>query len=260
LCLVGSFMDITEEKALQDQLIRSERLAATGQLAASIAHEINSPLQGIITTINVIEKGYGNDENLSEHLALLNDGFTGIRDTVKKLLDLNRPGKETKQNTNVNRVIEDTVSLLKSHLKKNKVEIILSLSPEVPDMAASPQRLGQVFLNLINNSVEAMVHDVKSGDSPKVREKTGGEISIYSSVSKDTIVIRVTDTGPGISKGDLENVFDPFYSRKKKMGMGMGLSVCNNIIEEHGGSITVENSPEGGAAFTISLLVKRTKK
>jgi len=260
LCLVGSFMDITEEKILQDQLIRSERLVASGQIAASIAHEINSPLQGIISVINTIERKYGRDEWLIENVGLVKDGFVSIRDTVNKLLDLNRPGKEVTQYMNVNSVIEDTVSLLKNHLGKNKVEVTLSLSPEVPDMTASPQQLGQVFLNLINNLLEAMVRDVESGDSPKVREKTGGEISIYSSVSKETIVVRVTDTGPGISREDLKHVFDPFYSRKKKMGMGIGLSICHSIIEDHGGSIMAETSPKGGVVFTISLPVKRTKK
>lgn len=146
--IFGSFKDVTKEKILQNQLIRSERLVASGKLAASIAHEINSPLQGITALINTMERTCKKDEVLSGNLDLLKGGFESIRDTVKKLLDLNRPGIETE---------------------------------------------------------------------------------------------------------DVERIFDPFYSRKKKMGMGIGLSICHEIIEEHNGFITAENSPEGGAVFTIRL-------
>ena len=173
---------------------------------------------------------------------MIKDGFASIRDIVKGLLDLNRPGKEKKQPINVNSVIEDTVLLLRSHLKKNRVKSNLSLSSKVPVITASPQQLGQVFLNLINNSVEAM-----AGIS------NGREIIIKSNLSGKNIVIKVADTGPGIPKRAMKNIFDPFYTRRKKMGIGIGLSICHGIMEDHNGSIAVKNSPDGGAVFTITL-------
>ena len=252
-CVVSSFMDVTREKMLQDELIRAERLAASGGLAASIAHEINSPLQAITSIISSIERKYKQDEGLFENLELIKGGFTRIRDIVKRLLDLNRPGKEKKQPININNVIEDTVLLLRGHLKKNKVNVNLSLSSKVPVIIASPQQLGQIFLNLINNSVEAMAGISESKDNGKTGETFDREIAVTSNLRKDNIIIKVSDTGPGIPKKDMKYIFDPFYTRKKKMGMGIGLSICHGIMEDHKGSIEVGNSPEEGAVFTITL-------
>ena len=242
VCVVSSFIDVTNERMLQNELIRSERLAASGGLAASIAHEINSPLQGITSIISSIERTHKQDEGLAENLNLIKGGFTSIRDIVKRLLDLNRPGKEKKQPMSVNSVIEDTVSLLKGHLKKNGVKVTSSLSSKVPMIVASPQELGQVVLNLINNSVEAM-----AGVS------NGKEIMLKSNLRGKNVVIKVADTGPGVPKEAMKKIFDPFYTRKKKMGMGIGLSICYGIMEDHNGSIAARNAPDGGAVFTITL-------
>jgi PAS domain S-box-containing protein len=117
-CFLAVARDITETKLLQNQLLRSERLAATGQLAASIAHEINSPLQGITALLSVIRMRHEKDEDLLNKLDLIKSAFVSIRNTVRNLIDLNRPGKEKKQPMDVNQVIENTVALMNSHLKK----------------------------------------------------------------------------------------------------------------------------------------------
>jgi PAS domain S-box-containing protein len=250
------FRDITATKQLQYRLIRSERLSATGRLAATIAHEINSPLQGITSLLYSIKRAHNHDDELLEELNLLKSAFISIRDTVKKLLDLNRPGKEDKQSINLNGIIENTVGLLKSYLKKNNVKTMLNLSSRIPNITASPQQLGQVFMNLISNAVEAMDGISKPKDGLKTRETTGAKVTINSDLKEDTVVIEVADTGPGISKEDVEHIFDPFYTRKKDMGMGIGLSLCHGIIEDHHGTIAAKNAPEGGAVFTITLPIK----
>ena len=250
------YKDITVTKQLQHQLFRSERLSATGQLAATIAHEINSPLQGIISILNLVVRTHKQDEKLLEHLNLVQRGFITIRDTVKKLLDLNRPRKEDIQSININGIIEDTVRLLESFFKKSDVKIILNLSGEIPNMNGSPQQLTHVFMNLINNAVEAMEGVSKAKSGWKTREGTGGRVTLTSSLQKGDIIIEVADTGPGIEEEDIAYIFDPFYTRKKEMGMGIGLSLCHGIIEDHNGSITARNSPGGGAVFTISLPTK----
>ncbi|MCP4577544.1 MAG: PAS domain S-box protein [Deltaproteobacteria bacterium] len=250
------YKDITSTKQLQHQLIRSERLSATGQLAATVAHEINSPLQGITSLLNLIERTHGQDESLLKKLNLVQKGFLSIRDTVKQLLDLNRPGKNDKQPMNINRVIEDTVGLLGSYLKKNHVEIILDLSTTIPNITASPQQLGQVFINLISNAVEAIAGTSKSKNDCNTQKAIHGKITVNSHVGKNKLIIRVIDTGPGISEDDMVHIFDPFFTRKKEMGMGIGLSFCYGIIKDHNGSIGAENSPEGGAVFTITLPIK----
>ena len=239
--------------AIHDQNIRSERLAATGQLAASIAHEINSPLQAVTVMLGMLKNKYMGDKKLIENLNLLTGAFCSIRDTVKNLLDLNRPGKERLQRINVNSIIKKTVALVESQLKKNKVEINLDLSGRVPDILASPQQLNHIFLNLINNAIEAISGESKPKDGWINRTSSDRGINIKTNLRKGNVVIKVSDTGPGISKKDLNHIFDPFYTRKKKMGMGVGLSICHGFIEDYGGTIIAENSPDGGAVFTITL-------
>jgi two-component system, cell cycle sensor histidine kinase and response regulator CckA len=245
--------DITQTKLMQDQLIRTERLAATGQLAASIAHEINSPLQAVTVMLGTLKKKYSGDSMLSGQLTLLKGAFGSIRDTVKNLLDLNRPGKELKQPTNVNDILENIVDLVRSHLKKNRIKVNLKLSTAMPDINASPMQLNQCFLNLINNAVEAMTGTASAHDGTMAELAAGGEITIRTNLEKGKVIVQITDTGPGIPEGDLQYIFDPFFTRKKKMGMGVGLSICCGIAEDHGGTITAENSPNGGVVMTVAL-------
>lgn len=251
-CFLCVARDITKTKMLHSQLIRSERLAATGQLAASIAHEINSPLQGISSLLNVTRAKCKHDPDLLRKLDLIKNAFSSIRDTVRNLIDLNRPGKEKKQPMDVNQVIENTVALVRSHMQKNLVKTRLNLTAKASTLKASPQQMGQVLMNLINNAVEA-ISSTPEYQKLKQTLEPAGEISIETFNQNDDIVIMVRDTGPGISEKDLNQIFDPFFTRKKTMGMGVGLSICHGIIADHKGFITADNAPEGGAVFTIAL-------
>ncbi|MBW2486309.1 MAG: PAS domain S-box protein [Deltaproteobacteria bacterium] len=255
-CYLCVARDITQTKMLQNQLIRSERLAATGQLAASIAHEINSPLQGITALINVIRNEHKNDKNLLEQLDLVKSAFESIRDTVRNLIDLNRPGKEKKQPVNVNQVIENTATLVRSYLTKNRVKINLNMAAKHAMLTASPQQLGQVLMNLINNAVESITGAPEFQKKLEENPAYNGDIFIETFNQNKELVIKVKDSGPGITKVDLERIFDPFFTRKKTMGMGVGLSICHGIIEDHKGYITAENDKDGGAVFTITLPLK----
>jgi PAS domain S-box-containing protein len=252
-CFLCVARDITETKFLHNQLLRSERLAATGQLAASIAHEINSPLQGITALLSVIRMKYKQDKELLSQLDLIKNAFFSIRNNVSNLIDLNRPGKEEKQPMNINQVIENTVALTRSHLKKNMVSIKLNLAAKTSKINASPQQIGQVIMNLVNNAVESIIN------APDFKEKLtqstpiGGEISIDTHNRNEEIIITVKDNGPGISENDLAKIFDPFFTRKKTLGMGIGLSICYGVIKDHKGVIYANNAPEGGAVFTIRL-------
>ena len=239
------YKDISEGKSMQDRLIRSERLAATGQLAASVAHEINSPLQAITILLDTLKNKYAGDNELRENFELLEEIYKSITNTVANLLDLNRPGKEQKQNTDVNDIITRTLALLRTYLLKTKININLELSPKIPPILVSPQQLNHVFLNLINNAIEAIVNESSPDKS--------NEISIISTLRDGNIVIKVSDNGPGLSDKDFHRIFDPFYTTKKQMGLGVGLSVCHDIIEDHGGIIRAENAPKGGAVFTINF-------
>jgi len=255
-CFLCVARDITRTKMLQNQLIRSERLAATGQLAASIAHEINSPLQGITALLNVIQTKHGKNKALLAKLDLVKSAFESIRDTVRNLIDLNRPGKEKKQPIDINQVIENTSNLVRSYLIKSRIKINLNLAAKNASLTASPQQLGQVLMNLINNAVESITGAPEFQQKLKETPTHSGEIFIDTFNQNNEVVIKVKDSGPGIAKKDLEHIFDPFFTRKKTMGMGVGLSICHGIIEEHKGYIVAENAKEGGAIFTIRLPLK----
>jgi len=257
-CCLCVARDITQTKALHEQLIRSERLAATGQLAASIAHEINSPLQGITALLNVLRSSYGGDDYLLRKLDLVKSAFNSIRDTVKNLIDLNRPGKEKQQLTDVNQVVENTVSLVKSLLKKNMIAVHLDLAADRSTFLASPQQIGQVLMNLINNAVEAITSTPGYFEGVHSAQQKGGTIVIKTCNRDREFVMEVRDSGPGIPEADLNRIFDPFFTSKKPMGMGVGLAICNGIVEDHQGTITAANALGGGAVFTIVLPLRHS--
>jgi len=208
-----------------------------------------------VLMLDMMEIKYKGDEKILDNndFNMLTGAVGNIRDTVQNLLDLNRPGKDEKQPANVNEIIEKTFKLTRSHLKKNKVKVNLELTSNVPIITASPQQLSQVFLNLINNSIEAMSGESGLRSGREKRASIGGEIFVKTDLEKGDIVIEVSDTGPGILEEDLAHIFDPFYTKKKKMGMGVDLSICHGIVEDHDGTITAKNLPEGGAVFTIKL-------
>lgn len=255
-CFLCVARDITKTKMLHNQLIRSERLAATGQLAASIAHEINSPLQGITALLNVIQTEHKKEAKLLEKLDLVKSAFERIRDTVRNLIDLNRPGKEKKQVMDINQIIENTSALVRSYLTKSRVKIKMNLNAKQSRLTASPQQMGQVFMNLINNAVESIIGSPEFQEKLKKTPTHSGEICIDTYNRNNELVIKVKDSGPGIGQKDLEHIFDPFFTRKKTMGMGVGLSICHGIIEDHKGYIIAENDKDGGAVFTITLPLK----
>jgi signal transduction histidine kinase len=153
----------------------------------------------------------------------------------------------------VNQVVENTVSLVKSLLKKHMITAGLSLEAERSTFLASPQQIGQVLMNLINNAVEAINSVPGYFEGAHSAEQRGGTISIRTFNRDEEFLIEVRDTGPGIPESDLNRVFDPFFTSKKPMGMGVGLSICLGIVEDHQGKITAANAPGGGAAFTIAL-------
>jgi PAS domain S-box-containing protein len=252
-CFLCVARDITQTRLLHHQLIRSERLAATGQLAASIAHEINSPLQGISALLNVMRSKYEDDDYLTRKIDLVKSAFNSIRDTVRNLIDLNRPGKEKKQLTDVNQVVENTLALVRSLLKKNIISADLELAATNPMLTASPQQLGQVLMNLINNSVDAITGAPGYFEKAHLSAGAGGWIGIRTANRNGELVIELRDNGPGIPEADLDRIFDPFFTSKKPMGMGVGLSICHGIIEDHQGRITAATAKEGGAVFTITL-------
>jgi PAS domain S-box-containing protein len=255
--LCGMLTDITKSKLMQEHLIQSERLAATGRLAASIANELGAPLESSAQLINSIKSAHKNDREMSMKLDELMKDFHRIRTTLKNLINLDSHGKEEKIPTQINRIIESTVSLFNTMIQENDIKITLELSKKLPVIAASPQQLQQVFMHLIRNSIEAIATEQDLQRQKPNGEVCNKEISIRTSFSKGIINVKVTDNGPGIASEDIDHVFDPFFTTKKHMEIGLGLSIAYRIVENHRGTIHVAKFPDkSGAIFTIQLPVE----
>nr|WP_256374285.1 ATP-binding protein [Desulforhopalus sp. IMCC35007] len=235
--------DITEQKELEAQLIRTERLAAVGQLAASIAHEINSPLAGISALLGLVQKKIYEDKETLENVELIHKAFQSITLTVQNLLNLCRPGLDTSQKININLIIKNTVALSRAHLKNKGIGTQIDLSPEVLAFECFPQEISQVLLNFINNSVEAMENCL---------ETTNKKIIIRTKSSAEKIIVEYRDTGPGIAEHDIDKIFDPFFTKKKNIGMGVGLSICHDIVVRNNGTIRAVAST-AGAHFIVEF-------
>lgn len=223
-----------ELRRTQRQLIQSENLATVGRLAATLAHEINNPL-GIIKNYLTLLSREG--KHNPETIEVVKEEVDRIGKIVRQLLDLSRPISESKSPTDTNRLIRETSSILKEQLLQDEISLEEDLSP-ISLVKASPGQLKQVFLNLITNAKEAMPQ--------------GGRLKISTRMENNFVEVTFSDTGKGIKEKDMEALFQPFYTTKKN-GMGLGLSICQEIIRNHGGEILVKGGKEGGAMFTIRL-------
>jgi len=233
-------------KQRQDQLVRSEKMAALGQLSAGIAHEIRTPLTSIKIFIQSLEKEIDLDENRSEDFRIIKKEIDRINENVTRFLNFARPEEPQFQQVNVNALLAYTLNLLVAKIRSSGISSDASFTEDLPPVEGDPKQLSQVFLNLVLNAVEAM---------PK-----GGTLSIDSSlkmnpdIQKEVIQIVFQDTGCGISEKDRPYLFDPFFTTKEK-GTGLGLSIVYSIVQRHNGWIEVESELGKGSSFVVSLPV-----
>jgi two-component system NtrC family sensor kinase len=242
--LMASSLDSREQEIArlnEQRMMRSEKLASIGRLAAGIAHEINNPLTSVLTfSCLLLKKG---DESLKEKLEIIVKETTRCREIVKGLLCFARQNEPRKTRCNLNTVIENALSLAGNQLKVRESHATVRKDlGEIPELHLDPNQMTEVFVNLIINAIDAL--------------PAGGELSIATGVSQDgkSVDIRVADTGLGISKEDLEKVFEPFFTTKEPgKGTGLGLAVAYGIIDGHNGSINVESEAGKGTTFVIKL-------
>ncbi|MEJ2757584.1 MAG: ATP-binding protein, partial [Anaerolineales bacterium] len=234
------------EKSTRQQLIRADKLAGMGRMVASVAHELNNPLQTIKNCLFLIEQSTKEDPD-SDLLVLALSEVERLSSIVNRLQDVYRPAaKQHFQPSSLAPILEELELLLETHLRRNKVTLKMSHLPKDPIFVqALPDQLKQVFLNLSLNAIEAM-------------QPNGGELSIQVSTDKkeNSVGISFSDTGHGIPEEDLKVIFDPFYTTKTT-GMGLGLSICYDIVQNHNGFIEVKNNPDKGVKFTVWLPITK---
>jgi two-component system NtrC family sensor kinase len=227
----------------QKQIVESEKLASLGRLASGIAHEINNPLTGILTYSSLLLEDLG-DTDYEEDLRIIVNETMRCRKIVKGILDFARETKLEKQHMSLNKIIEDTLSILEKHFNFQNVVMVRSLSPSMPDVNMDINQMKSVINNLAVNAADAM--------------PSGGkiEISTFYNKEKGSVVMEFSDSGVGISPENLGKIFDPFFTTKETgKGTGLGLAVTFGIIERHNGTISVKSEPGRGTTFTIELPV-----
>ncbi|MBN1261136.1 MAG: PAS domain S-box protein [Anaerolineae bacterium] len=238
--------DITERKQAQIALMQSEKLALTGRLAATLAHEINNPLQSVIGFMSLAWELLEEDadpEMTNQYLQIAIEEVKRAASIVTQMRDLNRKtAPSERQPEDVNALVERTLTLCQRKLEKQEVALTWQPSGELPTVPMSRDRIQQVFLNLMFNALDAM--------------PDGGTLHISTAPTSapQGVWIRFTDTGTGIPAGEIPHLFEPFHTTKET-GVGLGLYVSQTIIGEHKGEITVESVEGKGATFTVWLPV-----
>ncbi len=231
-----------EKRRLEGQLRHSDRLATIGQLAAGLAHELNEPLGNILGFAQLAGKAENLATAVRRDLEKISSASLYAREVIRKLMLFARRMPSVRGEVDLNRVIEDGLGLLQARCAQSGIEIVRRLDPAIPKIFADPAQMTQVLVNIAVNAVQAM--------------PGGGILSVETTAAQESVHLSIGDTGTGMSKEVLSQIFMPFFTTKDiNEGTGLGLSVAHGIVTSHGGSIEVTSAPGKGTRFTIRLPV-----
>jgi PAS domain S-box-containing protein len=243
-----NMMDITKTKELEHLLIIQDKMASLGRVAAGIAHEIRNPLSGINIYLNTIRKLHhqeGSEEKVDQILKHLQSASNKIESVIRRVMDFAKPSEPQLTLIDINEPITDALNLTAVTMGKSGIKIEKCLTPDLQRLYADKHLIEELVLNLLNNAAEAM--------------KTmgaGKKIVVASFAEADHIVIRVSDSGPGVPLEISDKILDPYFTTNQE-GTGIGLSLCHRIITDHGGSLTVSDSEFGGAEFQVKIPIRK---
>ncbi len=233
-----------ELQETQQQYLHAEKLSAIGRLSASIAHEFNNPLQGIMAVLKGLRKRAILEDEDRELLEAAIDESSRMKKLILSLQEFNRPSSCHKVLMDMQTSIDSLLLLYKSEFKNKRIAVQQNYAKRLPQIMAIPDQIKQVFLNLLNNAADAC-------------QPSGGIITISTRQDNDRIAISIKDSGIGIQPEHVDLIFQPFYTTKPEVkGTGLGLSVCHGIVKNHQGEIRVESLPGQGATFTVLLPVQ----
>jgi PAS domain S-box-containing protein len=240
---MGAHRDITEQRILEQQLFRSQKMESIGTLAAGIAHEVGNPLTSISSLVQVIQRTTA-DEFAKEKLGLIKDQINRIARIIRDLVDFSRPSAYVIKPTDLNKVVREALNIVQYGKKVKDIAFTLELSDDLPSLPVVPDQLAQVFINILMNAVDSL-------------DGRPGSIWIQSRANEDHAEVLVKDTGKGIDPEDREKIFEPFFTTKAVgQGTGLGLWVSYGIVESFGGDIEVESELGKGSTFKIKLPIK----
>ncbi|MDO9463952.1 MAG: ATP-binding protein [bacterium] len=230
--------DYEQLQANKDDLIRSEKLAFTGRIAANIAHEIRNPLTNVAMAVQQLGKTIKQEGHIAKHMDIIKRNTERINYLITELLNCARPPKLNIQPCNIHKVLEDILESNKTKISSKNIKIIKRFTSDTFIIKIDKEQMQRAFLNIVINAIEAM---------PK-----RGKLTIITEFKGNLFEVKVQDTGKGIPEEDIIRIFDPFFSSKSG-GVGLGLTICYGIIVSHGGTIEVESKPKEGSIFMVSL-------
>jgi two-component system NtrC family sensor kinase len=229
-----------ENEKLQAKLLQSEKMAAVGQLAGGVAHEINNPMTVILGYAQLILKKINSEDQISKPLLAIEKEARRCKILIDNLLTFSRSSKLSKRFLSINGIIKEAVSLVEVQEKIMNVDFIANYGENLPETMLDSNQIQQLVINMCNNAVDAM--------------SEGGTIKIETARESNFIIITISDTGMGISEGNKKKLFEPFFTTKEVgKGTGLGLSICYEIVKKHNGEISVESEIGKGSMFIIRL-------
>jgi PAS domain S-box-containing protein len=234
------FDDVTQRERMEEQMSQTEKLTSLGLLAAGVAHEVNTPLAVISNYIQMLAKQMPEGDPRQSIIEKIVKQTFRASEIVNNLLNFSRTGPSALADVDVNRVVEETLSLVSHPLKTSQIQVVKHLADGLPAVRGSANKLQQVFLNLFLNARDAM--------------PTGGILEVRTGAHNGSVEIEVADTGNGIPRDHIHKIFDPFFTTKPGgRGTGLGLSVSYGIIKEHAGKIDVRSAPGRGTSFHVEF-------
>lgn len=233
------------QQASTQRSINSARLAAMGQMAAAISHELRNPLSGIKVTAEYLMRKLKNQPESIDAIVNIHNEVIFANNIITNILEHARIGLPKLEKISIKRIIEEAILTMAQQGSFNNIKIEKRIPGELPLLLLDSLQIRQVFMNLFINSAEAMLG--------------GGILTVKGRQKQNDVVIKVSDTGTGIEKTHLEKLFEPFFSTKVK-GIGLGLAIAKEIIENHEGAIEVESKPDRGTTFTITLPIPKLKR
>jgi two-component system sensor histidine kinase HydH len=237
--------DLAEVRRLQDEIRRKEKLAAIGDLAAGVAHEIRNPLSSIKGIASYYKEKFADGSEDKEMAGVMIEETDRLNRVISELLEFARPSKLNLKLSDLNELLKHSARFIQQEATTKNIQIHLNLTPDAVEAEVDPDRLTQCFLNLYLNALQAM--------------KNGGQLAIASATRVDgSVSIDIRDNGSGISTDDLSKIFDPYYTTKPK-GTGLGLAIVHKIIEAHHGQIKARSIIGQGSVFSIILPLKTEK-
>ena len=250
LGVVAILRDLTPVRQLEEQLRRSDRLAALGTLAAGLAHEIKNPLTSIMTFSRHVARRFDDERFRQRFQSVVPRELERINAIVDGLLRLARPARLVLAPVHLPPLIEQALELYAPQIEARRIGVRREWPVGIPPIPGDAEHLYQAILNLVANALDAME---EGGGTLTVRLRLApGEPTGFGGASRDRLVLEVMDTGSGIKPEETPDVFNPFFTTKSG-GTGLGLAITHKIVEDHGGTVTFRSSPGQGTVFTVAL-------